>query len=85
MTNDEFQIKECFAYFGRTIYMAQIVEKGILNSLISSYENCTKTRFVELLIEKSQLTFGQLKREIAEKNIFNQREQDSNLCPPRRI
>jgi len=51
--------------------MAQAVEKGIMNSLISSYENLTKTRFDELLVEKSQLTFGQLKREIKTKKIFN--------------
>lgn len=71
MTDDDKDINDCFAYFGRTIYMAQTVEKGILNTLISSYENLTKTRFDELLAEKSQLTFGQLKREITEKKIFS--------------
>lgn len=71
MTDNDKDIRECFAYFGRTIYMAQTVEKGIMNSLISSYENSSKTRFDELLVEKSQLTFGQLKREIKEKKIFS--------------
>ncbi len=71
MKDDDSNIRECFAYFGRTIYMVQTVEKGILNSLILSYKNITKTRYDELLAEKSRLTFGQLKREIIEKEIFN--------------
>lgn len=72
MTEDEKNIRDCFAYFGRTIYMAQCVEKGIMNSLISSYKNITKTRYDELLLEKSQLTLGQLKREIKQKEIFSE-------------
>lgn len=62
---------ECFASFGRTIYMVQALEKGILNSLLASYGDLTKTRFDELFFEKSQLTVGQLKREIIEKGIFS--------------
>ncbi|MBC8525444.1 MAG: hypothetical protein H8D22_01035 [Candidatus Cloacimonetes bacterium] len=71
MKDNDYDIRECFAYFGLTIYMVQTVEKGILNSLILSYKNITKTRYDELFAEKSQLTFGQLKREIIEKGIFN--------------
>ena len=72
MKDKETDIKECFAYFGRAIYVAQTVEKGILNSLISSYENLTKSCYDELLAEKSQLTLGQLKREIIERKIFSE-------------
>lgn len=70
MKENDNEIRECFAYFGRTIYMVQTIEKGILNCLILSYKNVTKARYDELLAEKSQLTFGQLKREIIEKQIF---------------
>lgn len=71
MDDKENEIKECFAYFGRAMYMAQTVEKGILNSLLFSYTNITKTRYDELLAEKSLLTFGQLKQEVIAKNIFD--------------
>ena len=67
MYNEENQIKECFAYFGRAMYSAQIVEKGILNSLLFSHiPNITKERYDELFAEKSLLTFGQLKKEVIE-------------------
>lgn len=71
MDREEYETKECFAYFGRAVYMAQTVEKGIVNSILLSYKNITQHRYDELLAEKSRLTFGQLKREIIERSIFS--------------
>lgn len=71
MKNDDSEVRECFAYFGRVIFLAQEVEKEILNSLVLSYKNISHTRFDELLAEKFQLTFGQLKREIIQKKLFD--------------
>jgi hypothetical protein len=71
MDNEEKEIKDCFAYFGRTMYSAQVVEKAILNSLLfTQVNNITKERYDEILAEKSLLTFGQLKQEIIVKGFF---------------
>ncbi|MEH0156453.1 hypothetical protein V6R21_20055 [Limibacter armeniacum] len=58
--------KEIFAYYGRAIYMAQCVEKELMNHLIFPYleVGITKTRVDDLIQEKSKLTVGQLKREL---------------------
>jgi hypothetical protein len=65
MYNEENEIKDCFAYFGRTLYSAQVVEKAILNILLlNQITNITEQKYNELLVEKSELTFMELKREI---------------------
>ena len=73
MEEDDSEVRECFAYFGRIIFLLQELEKGILGSLMLSYKNITQERFDELLAEKSQLTFGQIKRDIIENKIFNEK------------
>ncbi|WP_138992751.1 hypothetical protein [Larkinella sp. C7] len=62
--------KEIFAQFGCAVYLCQCIEKGIMHLLIVSTPNITRDRYDELLYEKSQLTFGQLKREIKQMNLF---------------
>lgn len=65
MDDEDNIIKECLTYFGRALYSAQIVEKGVLNIILfSQIQNITKDRYDELLAEKSQLTFGKIKQEI---------------------
>lgn len=71
MKNDDGNIKECFTHFGCAVYMMQSVEKAVLTTLLNSYTNITKTRYDELMSEKSQMTFGQLKREIESSNLFD--------------
>ena len=71
MEEDDSKVRECFAYFGRIIYITQGIEKGILNLLILNYQNISKLRFDEIFAEKSKLTFGQLKREVIEKKILD--------------
>lgn len=71
MKNNEDNIKECFAHFGCAVYMMQSVEKAVLTTLLSSYTNITKTRYDELMSEKHQMTFGQLKREIESSKLFD--------------
>ena len=68
--------KELFAYFGRAVYLAQVVEKGMMNIiLLSRHETgITKFRHDELLSELSSLTLGQIKRKLNELNIFNKEE-----------
>ncbi len=78
MTEEDYITMETFAYFGKAIYMAQTIEKGLM-SIISFYQlrnNITRTRYDEILFEKSQLTFGQLKREIKELEFFSDEELD---------
>lgn len=70
MTNDEKSIRACFECFGKAVFMAQCVEKGIMNLLIANTQNFTKMRHDELLMEKSKFTFGQLKREILAEKLF---------------
>jgi len=57
--------KEIFAYYGRAVYLAQCIEKGLLDAVLFDKlkTNITQARYDELLYEKSQLSFGQLKRE----------------------
>lgn len=67
---------EVFAYYGRAMYYAQCVEKSIMHVLL--VENfklgVTQTRYEELLQEKSELTFGQLKRELQNLDLFSEEE-----------
>jgi hypothetical protein len=67
---------EVFAYYGRAMYYAQCVEKSIMHLLlIENFKlGITKTRYEELLQEKSELTFGQLKRELQNLEIFSEDE-----------
>ena len=76
MKEYEFVIRELFAYYGRAVYQAQAIEKGILSLvLFKKLDNSiTKTRYDELLYEKSKLTFGQLKRELILLKLFNTEE-----------
>lgn len=69
--HEENQIKECFAYFGRAIYMMQVVEKGLITVLINTVKYVSKSRYDELLAEKFELTVGILKRDLSEKGIFD--------------
>ncbi len=76
MTEQDYIVREIFAYYGRTMYLAQAIEKGIMNlTVISQHKHgITKTRYDEILHEKSSLTFGQLKREIKGLNCFSEKE-----------
>ena len=76
MTEQDYIVREIFAYYGRTMYLAQTIEKGIMNLLIISQHKhgITMTRYDEILHEKSSLTFGQLKRDIKELNCFSEIE-----------
>ncbi len=69
-------LKEIFAYYGGAMYFAQCLEKGIMNIIVlkTIEKGITKTRIEELIQEKSALTFGQLKRELKELNIFTENE-----------
>lgn len=70
MEDKEYQIREVFAYYGRSMYLAQTVEKGLTQLLIGNHNRLTKDRYDELLAEKSQLTFGQIKRELINNKVF---------------
>lgn len=76
MTEQENIVKEIFAYYGKTLYIAQTIEKGIMNLILISQHKygISKTRFEEILYEKSSMTFGQLKREIKELKSFSDAE-----------
>lgn len=76
MTEQDYIVREIFAYYGRTMYLAQTIEKGIMNLVITNQHKhgITKTRYDEILHEKSSLTFGQLKRDIKELNCFSENE-----------
>lgn len=76
MDENDFIVKEIFACYGRAMYQAQTIEKGILCTILMlQHKNgITQSRYDELLFEKSQLTFGQLKRELVELNYFSARE-----------
>lgn len=72
MYNEENEIKDCFAYFGRTLYSVQVVEKTLLNILLfNQISNITKESYDKLLEEKSKLTFGELKQEIISLDFFS--------------
>lgn len=76
MSEEEIKIRDVFAAFGRTMYLAQNIEKGMMNIvLIDKLKNSiTKMRFDELTSELSNQTFGQLKREIQNTKIFTDLE-----------
>ncbi|MEQ8478236.1 hypothetical protein [Fulvivirga sp.] len=76
MDEHDLIVKEIFAFYGRAMYLAQCLEKGIMNVLlINQFEKgITKTRYEELLQEKSGLTLGQLKREVENLGIFTEAE-----------
>ncbi|MEI6411625.1 MAG: hypothetical protein WCR52_19705 [Bacteroidota bacterium] len=76
MTEQDYIVREIFAYYGSTMYMAQTIEKGFMNLVVTSHHKykITKTRYDEILYEKASLTFGQLKREIKDINIFSEEE-----------
>jgi hypothetical protein len=76
MSEQDYKVKEIFAYYGRTMFLAQAVEKSIMILLIITQHKykITKTRYDEIVNEKLSLTFGQLKREIKELNCFTESE-----------
>lgn len=76
MTEQDYIVREIFAYYGRTMYLAQAIEKGIMNLIVVSQHKhgITKTRYDEILHEKSSMTFGQLKREIIDLDCFSDHE-----------
>jgi hypothetical protein len=76
MNEQDYIVRELFAYFGRIMYLAQTVEKGMMNIvLFSQHENgITRSRYDEILEELASLTFGQLKRKLIELDIFNAEE-----------
>lgn len=78
MTEQDYIVREIFAYYGRTMYLAQTIEKGLMNLVVTSqYQHgITKTRYNEILHEKSGLTFGQLKRDLKELDCFSDSELD---------
>ena len=67
---EEKEEKELFAQYGKVVYMVQCIEKGILGLVVYNSKNIIRNRYKELLFEKFQFTFGQLMRELKEKNIF---------------
>ncbi|CAG5006562.1 hypothetical protein DYBT9275_03850 [Dyadobacter sp. CECT 9275] len=67
----EIEVKECFAYYGRAVYMMQVVEKGLITVLLNTVKHLSKARFDELLAEKFELTVGILKRDLAEKRVLD--------------
>lgn len=75
MTQQEYIVREIFAHYGRAMYLAQVIEKGIMNLIVTSQHKhgITQTRYDEILHEKSSLTFGQLKREIEGLNCFSEK------------
>lgn len=76
MNKEDYIVREIFAYYGRAMYMAQAIEKGFMNLILivnHQYE-ITRTRYDEILYEKTSFTFGQLKREIKESEIFSEEE-----------
>jgi len=76
MTEQDYTVREIFAYYGRTMYLAQAIEKGIMNLIVINQHKhgITKTRYDEILHEKSSMTFGQLKREIKDLDCFSDPE-----------
>lgn len=76
MTEQDYIVREIFAYYGRTMYLAQAIEKGIMNLIVVSQHKhgINKTRYDEILHEKSSMTFGQLKREIKDLDCFSDLE-----------
>ncbi len=76
MTEQDYIVREIFAYYGRTMYLAQVIEKGIMNLIVVSQHKhgINKTRYDEILHEKSSMTFGQLKREIKDLDFFSDLE-----------
>lgn len=76
MIEQDYTVREIFAYYGKTMYLTQAIEKGIMNLIVvSQHKNgITKTRYNEILHEKSSKTFGQLKREIKDLNLFSYTE-----------
>jgi len=78
MDKQDYIIREIFAYYGRAMYLAQAIEKGIMTIILFSQQKfgITKTRYDEFLQEKSSMTFGQLKREIKDIGCFSVSELD---------
>lgn len=76
MKDKELITRDIFAFFGKAMYLAQIVEKGMMNIvLIDKLKNSiTKSRLDELSSELTKLTFGQLKRQIKETQQFTESE-----------
>lgn len=76
MTEQDYAVREIFAYYGRTMYLAQSIEKGIMTLIVVNQHKhgITKTRHDEILHEKSLMTFGQLKREIKNLDCFSEPE-----------
>lgn len=76
MNGHDYIVRDIFAYFGRTMYLAQTVEKGMMNIILfAQHENgITKSRYDEILSELASLTFGRLKRKLKELNSFSTEE-----------
>jgi hypothetical protein len=77
--SEEDQIKEIFAHYGRAMFVAQTLEKSIMNLIVfAGFEHgITQDRYEELRHEKSQLTFGLLKREFI--TIYSPKDEELNL------
>lgn len=65
------QTKECFSLFGLAVYLAQTIEKSVMLVDAASNENITKTRYDEILYEKSNLVFGKLLTSVKDKLLFD--------------
>lgn len=66
-------LKDIYAELGVTMHIAQNIEKRVLLLSIDA-SKITQSRFDEIFLEKSLLTFGQLKRDIESSNLFNKEE-----------
>jgi len=74
--NKETLTKELFTTYGLLVYLIQVIEKKILSLILSDNlkNNITQSRYDELLYEKSQLTLGQLKRDLKNTTLFLPRD-----------
>lgn len=50
MTEQGYTVREIFSYYGRTMYLAQAIEKGIMNLIVVNQHKhgITKTRYDEI-------------------------------------
>ena len=71
MEIEEFDVMETFAYFGKAMFLAQLVEVSLAIHLSGRIDklktDLTKDRYDELLTKRSYQTFGQLKTQFLAK------------------
>ena len=79
MTRKDNITMNTFTYFGVAMFKAQCVERGVKTIIVLQQirNKIPRTRYDELVYEKSQLTFGQLKGELKELKIFSDDELDT--------